>query len=278
MVLGSAKKRSKRRITTTQRGVMTKIAFVLLYLIFSCSLVFAKVPYDVQNLTPEYIFEKYGWVVEDIHCLFYPAQKPKHLIVIFSPTENEKYNMWSWFFCKSEYWRHVAYLYINDPSNYFYVGKKENSTNKKYKKIIDHFLRLCELSYQDVVALGTVMCAYGALYYALKLGFKGAVIHCPVMHFNNELYNENLKKTGFKAKIIARMIKQTDKIPYLYLQFYEEDDNGRKDAQSIIKEYKHKEGGFLIVNEINTHFPRPKKQLFNRRTVPVVLEMFGVTN
>ena len=224
-----------------------------------------------SSLDRESIFKKFERNVSGLSCLFFPAQRPEQLVVSFAAMGKPTYSMWSWFYQKSEYWDDTAYLFINDPSNLFYLGSEEKPQIERYTEIIHYFCDLCGLSCNDVIAVGSSMGGYAALFYALSLGFKGVIVANPIIWFDGERHEDRLDVVWSLWKDIDHMLLEAKTVPHMYLQYcnVERDVIG---AHRLMEVYKDKEGMLItkrdLSNDSHENYP------LDRRVVPAVIELF----
>jgi hypothetical protein len=190
------------------------------------------------------ILAKYEHSSGNQKYLFFPAQQPKCLIICFSAMHRIGYSMWSWFYNLKEIWKHTAYLFLNEKTEYFYLGPENQPTFFEYKTIIDHCLKESHLSYNSVMSIGHSMGGYAALYYALTLGFKAAIVSNPIVYADGR-YKNIIATIGANWKNIPDLIQQREKIPHLYLQF----GNHFSDyahAQLCIQAYQQKNAVMIV--------------------------------
>lgn len=125
------------------------------------------------------VSQKYEFTIYNQKCLFYPAKKPQRLIVIFSYA-NEAYSMWSWFWKDDESWKDTSYLFLTDYNGSWYLGRDpKDGVEQSYLNIIEHFRVASGLHLKSVYTVGSSRGGYGALYYGIMLGVKGAIVYNP---------------------------------------------------------------------------------------------------
>lgn len=203
----------------------------------------------------EYVVSKYEHIYEGKHCLFYPAIKPKKMIVIFNSATPGKYSFWSWFWQDNEAWQDTAYLFLRDDLLGWYMGTGQESFVESYTKIIRKFMQQSNLNSQQVVAMGYSAGGYGALYYAVTMKLKGAVIFDPQINYasarSDGMFAVHLP--GEHWQDIDKIIEKSDYVPIVSITFgsYFRDVNA---AHALIAVLKKKKASLIVHNtKLPTH-------------------------
>ncbi len=181
-----------------------------------------------EDLTPKkiafdwkYVVSKYEQTIEGRKCVFYPAKNPKRLIISFAYALRGFYAMWSFFWRDTEDWNDTAYLFVRDDNLTWYVGTRKAPPFSTFKNIIDHFLKITDLTYDNCFAIGSSAGGYGALLFSATLGFKGAIVEIPT--FDRELWNKAVHwqqiKQDFAWIDLEILLKKTIKLPHISIQY-----------------------------------------------------------
>lgn len=128
-----------------------------------------------------HIKAKYEHIINGRACIFYPASHPKRLVISFGYAIAGRYAMWTWFWRKDENWTDTAYLFLKDDDLCWYLGNNAKPAFDDYCSMINHFVRLCGVSHDNVYTAGGSMGGYGAILFATVLGFKGAIVDIPTV-------------------------------------------------------------------------------------------------
>ncbi len=173
------------------------------------------------NFNAQYVLSKYEKIVEGRNCVYYPAKNPKRMVISFSYAVFGAYAMWSWFWKDTEDWDDTAYLFLRDDMITWYVGTKTAPSILMFKSIIDHFLSLSGLTYDKCFSMGSSAGGYGALLYAIALGFKGAMVEVPT--FDKDLWNYAVGweqiRPDFQWVDLSILLKHVTKFPHISVQY-----------------------------------------------------------
>ncbi len=189
-------------------------------------LVFNKMPFDKN-----YVLLNYQKEYLNIKFLFYPSNSNfKKLIILFSGFSNHHtYNRYSWFFDDTERWSsEYCYLFLNDPSNHWYVGTPDNPTIAKYMHIINTIISNNNIERKNVVTIGASMGGYGALYYGLSLNLglvisiNSLLVRCASSCHDNSIWSKKIFECAYNFididTLFFKYSKNYNHKPYIYIE------------------------------------------------------------
>ncbi len=203
----------------------------------------------IKKLPPEtitYIKSKYEHTLFTKEHLFYPAKKAKKLIILFNGANKNRYMMFSWFWNDKEMWRDTAYLFLKDDDYCWYLGNNEKDFVQDYSNIINHYIKVCKLTPDQVFTVGSSMGAYASIFYATMLGLKGVIALNPqVNKMANEATRYSIKNAGRRWQDLDKMLALHTKVPNISLIFaYDPRDEAA--GYALIDELKKKSPMLLI--------------------------------
>lgn len=182
--------------------------------------------YGIMPFSREYIFKNYQRKHKDKHFLFYPAQNASRLCILFSGyIDRITYNRYSWYFDGSEKWGgDTAYLFLNDPSLHWYVGKEGSDDFATYSYIIDSVIKEIGIDRKRVFAIGASMGGYASLLYGLALNLGGCISVHPQLSYKGtrryELGNweRQIRECGSNFYDVDDLIAKSKAIPQIYIE------------------------------------------------------------
>ncbi len=189
----------------------------------------------------DYVKEKYEVNIHGIDCLFYPAKHPKRLWILFAGATINRYTMWSWFWRKNEDWDETACLFLKDDQIRWYFGTEEKPLTQTYCDIINHFITKCNLSTEDVYAIGHSMGGYAAIRFALLLRLQGVFALRPQINWEyGYTYFFSIKKLKTMWVNLDELLLQSDHVPFVYLHFGDfgpDKDAGKKFVNALMQKH-----------------------------------------
>lgn len=135
-----------------------------------------------MNWDKNYVREKYSFSMLGITGVYFPASKPKKLIVSFSSMGKDRYDRYSWFW-NNEKWDDISYLFVKDDSFHYFLGTDNKPMKDSIKKVINHYQNMCNLTSQETYMIGGSMGGYAAIYFAFYLEAKAAIVCNPQITF-----------------------------------------------------------------------------------------------
>jgi hypothetical protein len=187
----------------------------------------------------DYVRRSYEHTMFNKQYLFYPAEKPTYLYIIFTSAVKNKYEMWSWFWRDSEKWTNTAYLFLKDEDFCWYLGNNECSFVEDYSRIINYHISLTKVSKSNAFTIGGSMGGYAAIFYATILGLGGVFAFNPQINQSSNTKNIRfaLGNTGNKWVNLDELIasyKTTPAISLLYGE-YSKDLSAACDLINVLK-------------------------------------------
>jgi hypothetical protein len=180
----------------------------------------------INNLIPNekiaYVKSKYEHNLFGQSVLFYPASKPKRLLISFCAAGlGPHYSHWSMFWNDNEYWDETAYLFLYDATTTWYLGSHTEPLIENYCAIIKHFVYISSLCPDQVFTFGGSMGGYGAAFYAVKLGLKGTIIYNAQVDKESAFDNfPNLCNLENQWQDLHQLFEKHDKIPLVSIIFH----------------------------------------------------------
>ncbi len=205
---------------------------------------YARLPY--QEWSGEFTRSHYFWVLNDCELIYYPARKPKQLIVSFSSMGKDRFDRYSKNWDPSQQWQdESAYLFFKDDSYQYYLGNDDNPKTDNYLRIIRQFLILNELHERQLFCVGGSMGGYAALYYGLLLSAGGIIVAAPqttLRAMNAHKFRNWIKhatSTESQWRDLDLLVHSVDRLPPLYIEYgqYQADVIA---ADALLDEYKKK--------------------------------------
>ncbi|WPC74286.1 hypothetical protein [Vibrio porteresiae] len=186
------------------------------------------------------------------NVVFLPAPIPsKGLIIFFSAMNSDKeFDRINWF-------RDIdsrcgfSFLFLNDSNYTYYLGNDYKPLFHTYEKIINYFKEMENVG-GNVFAVGSSMGGYAAIYYAFRMGLKGAIVGVPQtrekyarMHTQMN-WTKAIKSTGTQWIDMDVLLRQPHiELPNLYLE-YGNYPSDKFSAEKLIDIYKDRAG--LIIS------------------------------
>lgn len=195
----------------------------------------------------DYIKSVYEKTVDGKPYLFFPATQPQRLVVIFNGATKGIYRFWRWFWQEDEAWQSTAYLFLRDDEFGWYLGIGKESFVASYKKIITQTMNELGLTAQQVVTFGGSMGGYGALYYAITMKLKGAVLFNPQIDYESAQLNDgfDVNVTGFHWRDLDQLAEKAAYLPCISLT-YGLDKRDVSAAQKLIEVLKKRKATCMI--------------------------------
>lgn len=222
-----------------------------------------------------YVRSKYEHTLFNKTCLFFPAKNPKRLVISFAYVSRGKplYSAWSWFWQEDEQWVDTAYLFLYDQrGDFWYVNNSDtDKTEEQFIALITYVIQKLGISTEQVFTFGTSMGGYGALYYAITLDCKGAILFNPQIKKECAWPAGNPSGWGFSLqaeknfKDIATLIRQTKKMPFVSLNIgsFGPDVCSATELMKVILEKKT----FAILRKIDAGHDKPTRFKFNKERI-----------
>ncbi|MBS3648078.1 hypothetical protein KEU06_05460 [Pseudaminobacter sp. 19-2017] len=149
--------------------------------------------------------------------------RPRRLLVCFGAMGNGYYSRLSWYWQADGAYKD-AYLFLSDPSNTFYFGKKGDGLCRDYEVVIERAIADCGVSRRDVALVGNSMGGYAAIHYAIRLGLPLALASNPQV--DRESATLNPSPTWLKCMSAAEgfcdltdIIGSAPELPFIYLEY-----------------------------------------------------------
>lgn len=127
----------------------------------------------------KYVRGKYKVHMLGQHGIYFPCEKAKRLLVLFSSMGKDRYDRYSWFWQEDEHWAETAYLFLKDDSFNYFLGDDEKPLTQTFRKIILHHMVLANVKEEQVFTVGGSMGGYAAIYYASLMQLNGAIVSNP---------------------------------------------------------------------------------------------------
>lgn len=181
--------------------------------------------YGVHSWNKEYIRGKYGKTVDDCNFVYYPAVRPKRLIINFSSMGKDRFDRYSRYWDETQQWdTDSAYVFFKDDDYKYYLGDDENPKTSIYNRLIKQFLMLNDLTVDQAFTVGGSMGGYAALYYAIIMGLKGAVVCAPqttlkamqAHQYRNWL--KHARSTGAQWSDLDMLVHSSKKTAFFYIE------------------------------------------------------------
>ncbi len=189
-----------------------------------------------------YVKSKYEHLMRGKQYLFFPAEKPTYLYIIFTSAVQNKYEMWSWFWNDVEVWSDTAYLFLKDDDMCWYLGNDKCSFVEDYAQIIKDHITLTKVAQNNVFTIGGSMGGYAAIFYATVLGLGGAVAYNPQINksSNSKRIRFAIENTGDKWVNLDDLLASYEKIPTISLLYgaYSKDFAAACDLLQVLKDKK----------------------------------------
>jgi len=214
--------------------------------------------FSIMPFSKPYILQNYERHLDGIDYLLYPSSNPHRLIILFSGLSGHKtYNRYSWYWDETEKWEsNTVYLFLNDLSEQWYVGNDENPMGEKYIKIIQSVLNEYNISRSKTFTVGGSMGGYGAIFYAINMGLKGAIAIHPQITYKAtrkhraDDWGKKIRACGSQFYDLTDYLFKRNIIPFLYLEYglYEADREG---AEELISTFQKRQALVIIRKTAN---------------------------
>jgi hypothetical protein len=182
----------------------------------------AKLPkkWDRDYVRKKYEIQKYGrWLI------YYPAQNPKRLVIVFGSMSPDRYDRYSWFWQEDENWQETSYLFFKDDEMHYFLGTDAKPTKDVYFKIIREYITINKITNQNVHCVGGSMGGYSAIYYASILGLNSAITCNPQIDLESTIahqyYNweRQIREMGRQWYDLDKFILKHKKVPNIYIEY-----------------------------------------------------------
>lgn len=202
--------------------------------------------WDREYVRRKYEKQKYGrWLI------YYPAQNPKRLVIVFGSMSNDRYDRYSWFWQENEIWEETSYLFLKDDEMHYFLGTDEKPLKDTYFRIIREYTALNNLTNTNVHCVGGSMGGYSAIYYASVLGLNSAITCNPQIDFKSTIahqyYNweRQIREMGSQWYDLDKLILKHKKVPNIYIEYgnYLAD---KLAAENIIKSVQMHNGVIIV--------------------------------
>lgn len=214
--------------------------------------------FSVMPFSKSYILKNYEKTLHNLDYLVFPAKQAKRLVILFSGLSGHKtYNRFSWYWDETEKWdRDTVYLFLNDLSEHWYVGTEAKPLKEIYVSIIQSVLNEYDIKRENTFTIGGSMGGYGALFFAIDMGLKGAIaIHPQVTYKSTRKHRVNdwetkIRECGSQFYDLNDMIFKRSRIPLIYLEYglYEAD---REAAEKLISATQKRQSFTIIRRTAN---------------------------
>ncbi len=164
-----------------------------------------------------YIIQKYEKTMFEKPFLFYPAEKPKRLIIVFNGATKGKYSLFSWFWCDDEKWSDTAYLFLRDDDLTWYLGNDAADYIPHFSEIINYHIKLCGIEPASVFTLGSSMGGYAAIFYATLLGLGGVIAINPQVDKASASKFYGISRAGSRWRDLNEVVAGFEKVPNIAL-------------------------------------------------------------
>ncbi|MDR3178319.1 MAG: adenylyltransferase/cytidyltransferase family protein [Campylobacteraceae bacterium] len=175
----------------------------------------------------DYVRKKYGFTYLGLNGIYYPCEKAKRLMVLFSSMGKDRFDRYSWFWQTDEIWIDTAYLFIKDDSFRYFLGTDEKPMKDSVRKTIQFYMTKCNVTNEQVFCVGGSMGGYSAIYFALYVGLRGAIVCNPQVSYraaqmheyaNWERYIREIGSQWYDLDVFYHKYGSKQK-PALYLEY-----------------------------------------------------------
>lgn len=173
----------------------------------------------------EYIRKNYGKSINGCDFIYYPASHAKRLIVNFSSMGKDRFDRYSHYWDETQQWDNdSAYIFFKDDDFKYYLGDDNNPKTNTYIRLIKQFLILNGLSADQAFTVGGSMGGYAALYYAMIMGLRGALVCAPqttlkamqAHRYSNWI--KHARATGTQWQDLDMMVHRSLKNTFIYIE------------------------------------------------------------
>jgi hypothetical protein len=174
----------------------------------------------------EYVRSSYGFKLDGVDFVYYPSRNPKRLVVNFSSMGKDRFDRYSRHWDETQKWdSDSAYLYFKDDSFMYYLGDDAKPMSPTYVRVIRSFMSMNALKPEQCITVGGSMGGYAAIYYAIQMGFLGAVVAAPQISASAaqahalDNWTRSIRSTQGQWRDLNLFAYTKDKLPYFYLEY-----------------------------------------------------------
>lgn len=218
---------------------------------------FSRMQNGLGSWDKEHVRSKYLIKAEGLELIYYPARNPKKMLVTFSSMGRDSFDRYSRYFDRTEQWNSdTAFLFFKDPDNNYYLGSDLHPMTGRHIRFIKTFMEINGLGASDVFTTGSSMGGYAALYYAIEMQLKGALVYAPQVNrrglnaheFRN--WEKHVAKCGSQWVELDQMVHRKGGLPCIYIEYghYAADKIA---AEDFLENFKYRRDYMLIERKLD---------------------------
>lgn len=172
-----------------------------------------------------YVRSTYENAVDKIKFIYYPSANPRKLIINFSSMGKDRYDRYSRHWDSTQKWESdAAYLFFKDDDFKYFLGDDKKPLSGSYRRIIKQFLSMNSLTNENAFTVGGSMGGYAALYYAITMNLKGAIVAAPQINLRSmqaHKYDNWLRcaiSTGTQWRDLDMLLHTSSTTPFMYIE------------------------------------------------------------
>lgn len=186
----------------------------------------------------EYVRRKYKVAMLGVEGVYFPARKPKRLLVFFSSMGKNRYDRYSWFW-DDEQWEETSYLFIKDDTFHYFLGTDEKPMKDSVRKVIEYYQNESSITSAETYMVGTSMGGYAAIYFSFYMKVKAAIVANPQitfratqMHYFRN-WERQIREIGTQWCDLDVLTTRSEYKPAIYLE-YGDYPADRKGCEALI--------------------------------------------